>query len=201
MARKRGGRKQDHFSQEAKKRGFSARSVFKLEEIQNKDRIAGPGDRVLDLGAAPGSWTAYLAGIVGSQGAVVAVDLQPLKPARPLPSHVTEITGDFTDADIAERITELGPFDAVVSDAAPNTSGHRVLDTARSAALVETIEADLYHLLKPGGHLVVKIFQGGEEQAIQRRLQEQFRKVRRYRPKAVRQESFEAYLIGIDFQG
>ncbi|MFW6227883.1 MAG: RlmE family RNA methyltransferase, partial [Alkalispirochaeta sp.] len=191
---KKGRRRQDHLARRARHEGYRARSVYKLEEIDGKyDLLGRRGVRVLDLGAAPGSWSQYA---VGRGALVVAVDLQEITVAG-----ATCITGDFTEPGVIERIVERGPFDLVLSDAAPATTGNRVIDTGRSEALVESILAGLDRWLVPDGALVAKLFQGGAEQELRREVQERFRKGVLFRPDAVRRESFETYLVGIGFTG
>lgn len=195
MAR-RGTRRQDHLARQAHKEGYLARSVYKLEAIRRKFRIITAGQRVLDLGAAPGSWTQFVLPIVGPSGSVVAVDLQEFSVAGAVCR-----TGDFTDRDTMGWITSQGPYHAVISDAAPATTGHRLVDTARSEALVESVLAGLPQWLTPGGAVVCKIFQGGGQQELLAQVRAAFTRGQLYRPEAVRNESFETYLVGIDYQG
>ena len=148
--------------------------------------------RVLDLGAAPGSWTQYA---VERGASVVAIDLQEMYVA-----HAECLIGDFTDPTIAEHLEDAGPFDVVLSDAAPATTGNRIVDTGRSEALVESILANAERWLSPGGVLVCKVFQGGGEQRLLKELRARWERGFLYRPKAVRSESFESYLVGIGFR-
>ena len=190
----------DHYAKQAKREGYQARSVYKLEELQRRFRILAPGMRVLDVGAAPGSWTQYARKVVGEKGSLVAVDLSEL-PALERFENVKVVTGDVTDEEVARRLEESGPFDAVVSDAAPKTSGNRTLDTARSAAIVEHLLWLAPRLLAPGGAFVAKLFQGGEEQALLGELRARFETARLVKPKASRDESFETFLVGTGFRG
>ncbi len=207
MARFRGARRggpgswADHYTRSARDAGFAARSVFKLQDMDRRFALFHTGMRVLDLGAAPGSWSQYLLDRVGDSGAVIAVDLQELDPSLRRGGSPGVVRGDFTDATVAEHLKGLGPFDAVVSDAAPATTGSRTVDTARSAALVESVLASLSGWLGKGGSFVCKVFQGGEEQALLSEVRLRFSKGRLYRPPAVRKASFEAYLIGTGFVG
>lgn len=202
MARK-DRRRADHYTQAARSRGYPARSVFKLEQIDARRDLLAPGRRVLDLGAAPGSWSRYAAGRVGRSGTVVAVDLKPLEETVPRggSAHIIVITGDFTEEGARAAIRQHAPFDIVMSDAAPATSGNRVLDTARSEALVESILASLPDWLRHGGTLVCKVFQGGGQQELLRQSREVFTSVAMARPDAVRRESFEAYVVARGYQG
>jgi 23S rRNA (uridine2552-2'-O)-methyltransferase len=190
---KKGQRRQDHLARRAQSEGYHARSVYKLEALDRKFRLFHGAVRTLDLGAAPGSWSQYA---VGHGAAVVAVDLQELTVAG-----ADTITGDFTDPETIERITAAGPFDLVLSDAAPATTGNKVIDTGRSEALVESILAGLPAWLVPGGNMVAKLFQGGGEQQLRRTAQSVFTSATLFRPKAVRSESFETYLVGIGYRG
>jgi len=172
--------------------------VYKLDELQKKFHLVNTGDRVLDLGAAPGSWTQRLLELVGSQGMVVACDLQEIS----LSAHdrLRVIRGDFTEPDIIDQLARLGPYDLVVSDAAPATTGNRTVDTARSEGLVESALDIADRLLKPAGNCAVKLFQGGAEQRLRGDMQRSYRKVAQTKPDASRKESFEVYLVGLDLQ-
>ncbi|MFW5744305.1 MAG: RlmE family RNA methyltransferase [Spirochaetota bacterium] len=190
----------DHYTKRARHEGYRARSVYKLEELQRRFEILSPGMRVLDVGAAPGSWTQYARKVVGERGSIVAVDLSGLSALEGL-ENVEIVTGDVTDEEIARRLEQAGPFDAIVSDAAPRTSGNRTLDTARSAAIVEHLLRLAPRLLARGGALVAKLFQGGEEQALLGELRARFETARLVKPKASRDESFETFLVGRGFRG
>ncbi len=189
----------DSYSKQARREGYPARSVYKLEELQRRLTLMRPGMRVLDVGAAPGSWSQFAAKIVGSGGLVVAVDLAEL-PAIEGTKNVETITGDICDEQVIARIVELGPYDAIVSDAAPRTSGNRTLDTVRSAALVEQVLSLCDRALAPDGNLVAKLFQGGEEQRLLHEIRRRFSAGRLVKPKASRDESFEAFLVGKGYQ-
>lgn len=190
----------DHYTRQAKREGYQARSVYKLEEIQRRFRVLAPGMRVLDVGAAPGSWTQYTRKIVGERGSLVAVDLSQL-PALDALDNVQTVTGDVTDEEITRLLEEAGPFEAIISDAAPRTSGNRTLDTARSAAIVEHLLWLAPRLLAPGGGFVAKLFQGGEEKALLGEVRSRFDTARLVKPKASRDESFETFLVGTGFRG
>ena len=188
------GNKPDRFTAKAHKEGFAARSIYKLEEIDRRLRLVRQGMRVLDLGAAPGSWTQYLAQKVGGKGAVVALDLNPLRVA--VPAYVQAREMDVLSAPV-EEIAALGPFDLVVSDMAPHTTGVRDADVARSVELVERAITIADASLKPGGALLVKIFQGSGFEEVRVLLRVRFDEVRIVKPEASRKESSEIYLAGL----
>lgn len=189
----------DHYTDRAKKAGYEARSVFKLEELDRRFGLLKSGQRVLDVGAAPGSWSQYAARRIGTGGQLVAIDLKEL-PALASLEQVITVVGDVYDEQVVADLLEAGPYDAILSDAAPNTTGNRTLDTARSAALVQHVLFLAERLLVTGGSLVAKVFQGGEEQALLQLVRERFATGRLIKPKASRNESFETFLIGSDYQ-
>jgi len=152
---------------------------------------------VLDLGAAPGSWTQFSAARVGPHGLVVAVDLTPMNSHA---ENVVGYTGDFYTADVLQSLASHGPYNVLLSDAAPATTGNRGLDTTRSAAIAEHVLHLCGEMLIEGGHVVVKIFQGGEEQSLLKELRRRFQTGRLFKPQACRKESFETYLIGLGYK-
>ena len=187
---------QDHYFHRAKKEHFLARSVYKLEEIQKRHRLLRPGDRVLDLGAAPGSWMQYAAQVVGPRGRVVGVDMKPF--GAGLPENALGIAGDVTDAAfMAELASTHGPFDVVLSDMAPATSGIRVADSARSALLFEAALAVARAVLRPGGHFCAKLFQGAEFHELLSEVKKSFEWTKIMRPEAVRKTSREVYVLAM----
>ena len=194
-------RKADYYWRKSKEEGYPARSVFKLEQIQEKNRPIHPGNRVLDLGASPGSWSLYLLDMLAGAGSVTGVDLNPPDPKLLSRKGYRFIQGDFTTQSVIRDIQEAGPFDAVVSDAAPSTSGNRTMDTARSATIARHVLAFCVSSLAPGGNCVFKIFQGGEEREILATMRGLFASVRAFKPKASRSESMETYFIGLGFKG
>lgn len=190
----------DHYSRDARKAGYSARSVYKLEELQKRFRLIRAGDVVLDVGAAPGSWSQFTARCVGRSGRVVAVDLQEMPDLEGLGS-VIAIRADVFAGETREALKRAGPFSVILSDAAPRTTGNRSVDTARSSAIVEEVLLLCDSLLSPGGNFVAKLFQGGEEQLLLRRVRELFATGRLIKPKASRSESFESFLVGTGYRG
>ncbi|MCR5761251.1 MAG: RlmE family RNA methyltransferase [Sphaerochaetaceae bacterium] len=188
----------DSYTQRAHREGYPARSVYKLEEIQQQNNIVKPGDTVLDVGAAPGSWTLYTHRmLLKGNGTIVAVDLNPLR-LNPVPPTVIEYTGDAFSPEIREKLISHGPFDAIISDAAPMTTGNRTVDTSRSEWLAEQVLYLAEEHLKVHGNLVIKIFQGGGQQELLIRMRQIFTKAKTLKPKACRNDSFETYLIGLD---
>ncbi len=186
--------KPDHYTNAAKEQGYLARSVFKLEELDRRFGLLKDAAHVLDLGAAPGSWTQYVLR-KRPTAQVVAVDVAPLQLPAETP-NLTVIADDMFRPHVLERLDSLAPFDLVLSDAAPATTGNRALDSARSAALAEMAVEIARRTLGPHGRLAIKIFQGGEERELLRHLRTEFRSARACKPRACRKDSFETYLLG-----
>lgn len=190
--------KADYFTQKAHKEGYPARSVYKLEEINNLHNLIKPGDRVLDVGAAPGSWTLFTdRQLLKGRGKIVAVDLNPLS-LNPIPPTVIEFTGDAFSKEIRAKLVEEGPYNCIISDAAPMTTGNRTVDTTRSEWLAEQVVYLAEEQLLQGGNLVIKIFQGGGQQEVLKNMRTIFEKAKAFKPKATRNDSFEIYLIGLN---
>lgn len=186
----------DAFFRKARGAGFAARSVYKLEEIDRRVRLLRAGDRVLDLGCRPGSWLQYARQAVGPHGAVVGIDRDPLP--QPI-AGARVLVGDVFAVTDAELLGDLKAFDVVLSDMAPNTTGVRATDQARSAALVEEALSRAERLLAPGGAFVAKIFQGPDLEAIRKRLAGRFGEVRTVKPEGSRAQSIEIYLAAKGF--
>ena len=193
--------KADYYWRKSKEEGYPARSVFKLQEIQEKYKPLGPGNRVLDLGASPGSWSLYILDMLAGAGRVVGVDLNPPDDKLAAKKNYRFFHGDFTSEELVRQIVGEGPFDVVVSDAAPSTTGNRTLDTARSAEIARTVLDICERCLASGGNCVLKIFQGGEEKKILDRIRGRFAAARAFKPKASRSESMETYFLGLGFKG
>ena len=190
--------KADFYTQKAHKEGYPARSVYKLEEINSTHKLIKPGDSVLDVGAAPGSWTLYTHRVLlKGKGRIVSVDLNPLS-LDPIPPTVTALVGDAFSKEIRTRLVEEGPYDAIISDAAPMTTGNRIVDTSRSEYLAEQVVMLAEEQLKAHGNMVIKIFQGGGEQEVLKWMREIFQKAKAFKPKASRDDSFEVFIIGLD---
>ena len=194
MKRKSGKRNtwQDHYSRQAKKARYPARSVFKLEEIQQKHRLIKKGDRVLDLGCSPGSWLLYAAKLTGDKGRVVGIDLKPVKIQSA--SNVEIIIGDVFELDTGS----LGrDFNVVMSDMAPATTGHKAVDAARSAGLSEAALEIARNVLLPGGAFVCKIFQGPDFNQFVNSVRACFDKQKIFKPRSSRKASKEIFVIGL----
>ncbi|HEY6909662.1 MAG TPA: RlmE family RNA methyltransferase [Myxococcales bacterium] len=185
----------DRFWQKAKKEGLRARSAYKLEEIQRRFHVLRPGGRVLDLGAAPGGWCQIAAREVGPKGFVLGIDLEPI---APLPPPTRTWVADAFTPELLERLRTEGkaPYDAVLSDLAPRTSGIRGADEARSLELAARALSLSLEVLKPSGFFVVKVFMGGDFETFLRGCRQAFAQVRVVRPEAsVARGSKEVYLV------
>lgn len=185
----------DAYVKRAQALGYRSRAVFKLEELDERERLLKPGLMVLDLGAAPGGWSQYAAERVGKSGGIIALDLLPVE-AIP---GVAFIQGDFREEAVLSQLrAELAgrPVDLILSDMAPNMSGNRVVDQARAMHLAELALEMVREVLRPGGSFVAKLFQGPDVDAYVRDVRGLFNKVSMRKPKASRDRSPEAYLVG-----
>ncbi len=195
MSRKpKGYARPDHHTRAAKARGYPARSVFKLEEIQQRHQILRPGFRVLDLGAAPGSWTLYASQCIGPSGRVLAVDLSEL--GEQMPTNVRARQLDVFAADLTD-LAELGPYDVVLSDMAPRTSGTKASDQARSFELCQRALAVAVELGAPSSHFVTKLFMSPDFGELRRAIELSYHECRVIRPQATRTQSSEVFLVGL----
>jgi 23S rRNA (uridine2552-2'-O)-methyltransferase len=184
----------DEFVKRAQREGYRSRAVYKLEEIQQKDRILRPASVVVDLGAAPGGWSQYAAQTIGDKGRIIALDILPMEP---LPG-VEFLLGDFREDDVLALLVELLGGDAVnlvMSDMAPNISGMEAVDQPRSMYLVELATDFAATVLGKGGDLLFKGFQGEGFDALLNDLRGQYRKVLIRKPKASRPRSREVYVL------
>ncbi|MEN9500922.1 MAG: rRNA ((2552)-2-O)-methyltransferase RlmE [Pseudomonadota bacterium] len=192
----------EHFSDEyvkkAQQEGYRSRAVYKLKEIQEKDRILQPCMKVVDLGAAPGGWSQYATALVGRKGRVVASDILAIDP---LP-FVEFVQGDFRDDEVlAEILTLLGDekADLVISDMAPNMSGVDAVDQPRAIHLCELALDMARQVLKPQGTFLVKLFQGDGSEAYLREIRSSFKTVKIRKPAASRPRSREVYVLAQGF--
>jgi 23S rRNA (uridine2552-2'-O)-methyltransferase len=185
----------DVYVQRAKAEGYRSRAAYKLIEVAARDKLLKPGMVVVDLGAAPGGWSQVAAAKTGTGGRVIAVDLLPMGSLR----NVTFLQGDFRDEAVAQALErELAgrPIDLVLSDMSPNISGIALSDQARAMHLAElALEFAVKHL-KPGGSLLVKVFQGSGFQEFLREMRSCFMRVMTRKPEASRGRSNELYLLG-----
>jgi 23S rRNA (uridine2552-2'-O)-methyltransferase len=184
----------DPYVREAQRRGYRSRAAFKLQELDERDRLLRPGIAVVDLGAAPGSWLQVLRERLGPRGRIVAIDLLPMTPV----AGVEVIQGDFaSDEGVAAIEQKLAgaPVDLVLSDMSPNLSGIDAADQARSVHLAELALDFACTHLQPGGDMVVKVFQGAGLAEFQREVERHFTKVYLRKPKASRDRSREHYVV------
>lgn len=177
----------------AKESGFAARAIFKLQEIDKRFRLLGSGRRVLDLGCWPGSWMQYAAERVGDEGVVVGIDLKPVELA--LPPWVHTFVADVDEIDPAPLVERFGDFDVVLSDMAPQTTGDRATDVYRSEALAHRALDIARVVLRPGGHLAVKVFQGGGFSELLADFRSAFQTCKPFHAGATRAGSREQYLV------
>jgi 23S rRNA (uridine2552-2'-O)-methyltransferase len=188
----------DVYVEQANRDGWRSRAVFKLEQINAKERILKPGILCVDLGAAPGSWSQLAAQLVRPNGRVIALDLLEM---APIPG-VETIVGDFSSAQTLGALRALlrgARVDLVMSDMAPNLSGTRAMDQPRSMALLEEALLFAEEVLKPGGDLLMKAFQGEGVDQFVKQLRAPFSVVKRLKPKASRAESREIYLLARNY--
>ncbi|WP_026878316.1 23S rRNA (uridine(2552)-2'-O)-methyltransferase RlmE [Ignatzschineria larvae DSM 13226] len=190
----------DEFVIRSKKEGWRSRAIYKLQEIDEKDRLFKPGMTVVDLGAAPGSWSQYAMHKVGHNGKVVGLDLLPIDPL----AGVDFIQGDFREDEVLEELLTIldgRKVDVVLSDMAPNMSGIKGVDQPKTMYLLELALDFIQGNLKPGGDYLLKVFQGEGFQEYYKALQHNFTKVVTRKPKASRARSAEIYLLAKGFKG
>ncbi len=187
----------DPFAAEARAKGYRSRAAFKLIEIDDRFGLVRKGARVIDLGCAPGGWLQVL--IARGAGAVAGVDLLDLAPV----TGARILQADFTGPGVGETLLEAigGRADLVLSDMAPNTTGHRQTDHLRIVGLIEAAAAFAETALRPGGAFVAKAFQGGETGEVVAALKRAFAEVRHVKPKASRSQSAEVYIVATGFKG
>ena len=189
----------DPYVRAARAAGWRSRAAFKIIELDEKYSLFKPGQRVVDLGAAPGGWTQVAVQRVGQQGKVVALDLLPMDE---IPGSIL-LQGDFEDLAVEQEVLRVldGPADLVLSDMAPNTTGHNATDHLRILALIELALDFAGKVLVPGGGFVAKAFQGGTERDILNRLKRDFASVKHAKPPASRKGSAEMYVVAQGFRG
>jgi 23S rRNA (uridine2552-2'-O)-methyltransferase len=188
----------DPYVAAAKREGYRSRAAFKLIEVDDKHKLLKRGARVIDLGAAPGGWSQIAASRVGPSGLVVGIDILDM-PHLP---GVTFTVLDFMAEDAPAKLKEMagGPVDVVMSDMAPNTTGHRETDHLRILAMAEAALAFAVEVLKPGGAFLCKVRQGGSEKSLLEVLKKHFGKVAHVKPPSSRADSTEMYVVGLGFR-
>lgn len=190
----------DYYYRQAKKENFAARSVFKIQEIDVRLRIFRPGQNVLDLGAAPGSWSQYASKKIGKTGRIFGVDIQPIKITL---QNALFIAADMRDLNLEKTMQENGiipPFDVVMSDMAPKTTGFRLKDQMMSLELCELALETAERYLKPNGTFICKMFHSDEFEGYRDQLRRRFKKVENIRPKSTRKESKEIFFIATGYE-
>lgn len=189
----------DPFVRAARTAGWRSRAVFKLEEIDRRERLLRAGAVCLDLGAAPGGWSQYARGRVGKHGRVIASDILPM----PALAGVEFVQGDFRETEVLGRILELlgeGRADVLLSDMAPALSGVDAIDQPRAMYLAELALSMAGRVLKPGGTALIKVFQGSGFEELVRAARGEFGRVRLVKPEASRPRSPEMYLLAMQFR-
>jgi 23S rRNA (uridine2552-2'-O)-methyltransferase len=191
----------DYYFHKAKKENYAARSAFKLEEIDRRFHIIRPAMKILDLGAAPGSWSQYCSRKIGSKGRILGVDLVPIKITLP---NAKFLVADMREVDLAETMKAEGiepPFDCVLSDMAPKTIGVKENDQMRSFELSVLALETARRFIKTGGTFVVKFFHSNDFEELRNMMRKEYTKVEILRPASTRKESKEIFLIGLGFKG
>lgn len=190
----------DHYYKKAKKENFVARSIYKLEEIDNKYKVINKGDVVLDLGYYPGSWTQYTSKKIGEKGKLIGIDIQPINKKITGLQNTTLFEMDVNDVN---EVSDLGvddKFDVVISDMAPKTTGIKDVDQARSLQLVEWVFHLLPKFLKENGNFVIKVFDSNDAQNFLKTQKNRFKQFNYLKPKSTRSVSKEFFVIGKGFK-
>jgi 23S rRNA (uridine2552-2'-O)-methyltransferase len=192
----------DYYFEKAKAQGFKARSVFKLEEIDQTCKLIKPNFVILDLGCVPGSWLQYVAKKLSHKGAALGIDLSPIKEKiHPKVKTVVEDCFTLTDDKIrnymGDLVSDFTYFDVILSDMAPKTSGIKHVDQIRSITLAYHALNLAERLLKPDGHVVIKVFDSAEVNELIDRMKNLFKTVKQMRPRSVRAPSKELYVVGM----
>lgn len=192
----------DHYYRKAKQENYAARSIYKLEEIDQKLKVLKPGQLVMDLGASPGSWSQYASKKIGDKGRLIGVDLKPVQlPNNTKLENCEFIVGNALDIDWESVLQERslpGQFDIILSDMAPSTTGIRITDQARSMELCEFALDFADKWLKPKGHFICKLFHSDEFQTLKKRIQSTYQKFDAIKPHSTRAQSKEIFLVGLN---
>jgi len=191
----------DHYSEQAKKERYPARSVYKLKQAQRKFRLIRKDDQVLDLGCSPGSWLLYAAELTGKHGKVLGIDLKPV--TIKIPSQAETLKADILTIDRAwiENEDLANRFNVVLSDMAPATTGNKMIDAERSYQLCQAALNIAQMVLRPDGSFICKIFQGEEFKKFSDSVRSRFKNHKIFKPQSSRKESKEIYIIGMNFNG
>ena len=190
----------DEYVKRARQEGYRSRAVYKLLEINEKDRLLRPGLTVVDLGAAPGGWSQLAVKLLGGQGLIIALDILPMEPL----AGVEFIQGDFREAAVLEQllaVLDQRPVDLILADMAPNTSGIKGVDQPRGIYLNELALDFARRCLRPGGDLLLKAFQGEGYDAFLQEARQSFTRIAPRKPKASRARSAEQYLLARNYRG
>jgi 23S rRNA (uridine2552-2'-O)-methyltransferase len=192
--------RRDQYYRMAKEQGYRSRAAYKLLEVLDKYHFIRKGDKVLDLGAAPGGWSQVASEVAGDSGLVVAADLKPIEPFER--GNIKTLNLDISSREASNilRETSRDGFNVIISDASPNIIGDWNLDHYRQISLASNVLDLAGEILKPGGNLLVKLFDGPEVKPFKERAEEMFRYVKLLKPKASRVRSSEIYLLGIGFK-
>lgn len=190
----------DHYFNKAKNENFLARSIYKLEEIDEKYKILRPGMQVVDFGYHPGSWIQYTSRIIGDEGRVIGIDVREINKKLSGIKNVRVYQKDIFDIHDLKQLDVDGAFDVVLSDMAPNTTGIKSLDQDRSLNLVESVFGLLPRFLKPGGHFVIKVFDSQNAQNYLKEQKNLFKEFHYLKPKSTRSISKEFFVIGKNFK-
>ena len=191
----------DHYSEQAKKERYPARSVYKLKQAQRKFRLIRKDDQVLDLGCSPGSWLLYAAELTGKHGKVLGIDLKPV--TIKIPSQAETLKADILTIDRAwiENEDLANRFNVVLSDMAPATTGNKMIDAERSYQLCQAALNIAQMALRPDGSFICKIFQGEEFKKFSDSVRSRFKNHKIFKPQSSRKESKEIYILGMGFKG
>ncbi|MEM2122752.1 MAG: RlmE family RNA methyltransferase [Candidatus Bathyarchaeia archaeon] len=206
MARRRNlmrwleARRKDQYYRKAKEQGYRSRAAYKLLEVLSRFHLIREGDKVLDIGAAPGGWSQVAIEATGDSGLVVSVDLKPIRPFQK--GNVKTLNLDITSNEASSILREISRdgFNVIISDASPNIIGAWNLDHYRQVSLALTVLDLAVKILKPNGNLLVKLFDGPEVKSFKQKVKEIFRYVRLIKPKASKARSSEIYILGIGFK-
>jgi 23S rRNA (uridine2552-2'-O)-methyltransferase len=201
MSSNRGYNPKDRFFHKAKAEGFAARSVYKLQELDQKFKILKPGQTVLDLGSSPGSWSQYASQKIGANGRLLGVDLSPMTVSLP---NAVFLQADLRDLNLEDIFREHGfnpPFDVVMSDMMAKTTGIKDADQARSLELCELALSVAQRFLKPKGTFICKFFQSGEFGKLRADIKREFERVEALKPESTRSISKEIFLVGLNRKG